>query len=330
MHELEDQLLYVVSARMDMGWGAFTEALGSLHMRSKRMGVDAATPEHLSDVRRMALTTLDLLGHISSRFDSAGSRIYAEKPLLARLPVGGLARAVLCGARSPATVSDVRAALAPGATVSAGKQPGNRKWAPTRIELSAASVEELRATAETLQVRWRSRPAAWDFLDKAAAVSDYGNALSWVSEPQLNWELREFNPFRLRFEARDQSTGSPRLVSQRNPTTGMWMHRVWRNDGSSATVDRTWGRWLVLDAQERHVLAYDARAGRLMVPTNMSLPRLIGRALALCSGLAPSRVDEAAEGHGIDGYLAYDWVSRSVADRVASLLGQQLNVSSPI
>ena len=113
-------------------------------------------------------------------------------------------------------------------------------------------------------------------------------ALTWYEREDLNWDRREFDLDRLRFgsPADDAEESRPRLVTYTHPSGWDWRDWLWQ-DGASADVDRSWGRYCVLASVGHTVLHYNHREGVATVPRQVPLPKLLARALALSSGQAP-------------------------------------------
>ena len=270
-------------------------------------------------VRAEAVDVGGVLGHWEVVRTGAARRIVVAPPLLARLPWPGLPRAVLCGSRSPDTVAEIREVCdsVDGLSLSMSAQP-HHPYAPMRLELSGESEEQMIAVGRELSVRYDPTPAAWSIARASGSVDGYLNVLAWEEREDLNWDRREFDPEFLRFGSSADGTALSRLrlITYSHPSGWDWRDWLW-NDGASADVDRSWGRFCVLASVGRSVLHYDHRDGVATVPRQVPLPKLLARALALCSGEAPRRVP----GTGI-GLRAYPSVPRPVFEVVAAKLHQ--------
>src|SRR5262249_32630815 len=133
---------------------------------------------------------------------------------------------------------------------------------------------------------------AWHLAVRAGDLAGYLTRLSWSDDPEIHWLREDFDPYTGRF-------GSPRDTKERlsryqNPIRGVWSYRLVRG-GSSAAVDHSWGRWMALSWASRFVLDYDSSTGLLRVPAKIPLPRLIARALVLCTGRAPGLAQVATD-----------------------------------
>lgn len=328
MSEQSDFLLYAISTWREISWPAFKRTFDALYMRSRKN--ETATSVSLLHDRRRTLQALDALGHCEVEFSESGGRIYVAPPLLARLPICGLPQAVLCGARSPQTANrllETCKTFGKGIMVKIAVQENNLAYAPRRIIVEAESVEIFSSLAEKLHIGFSEAPPAWSLLHFSGSLQEYLDSRAWRTEQELNWLRRDFDPANLQFHEPPINSSDFRLSSYSEPVrVGLMKHYLWR-DGVKAEVNRNWGRYAVLLWHHQNVLAYDAHRMIFVVPTNAPLPRLLARALALCSGYAPSFVEKSqlavtsSEQYGFD---IFDGVPSDIAEIVAAKLGQKL------
>src|SRR5262249_12744201 len=106
MSEIDDYLLYTLSACREMSWHNFKNAFDALSL--KYCPQDPYKTGEARHVRWRTLRSLEWLGHAESAFEEGRSTLYAAPPVLARLPISGIPTAVLCGARSPSTAGTLR------------------------------------------------------------------------------------------------------------------------------------------------------------------------------------------------------------------------------
>ena len=287
-----DALLYAASAARDLSWESFKRLVDATCMPDGKLATE------MRHVRTEAVDVGDALGHWEDVRTVAGRRVFVAPPALARLPWPGPPRAVLCGSRSPDTVVEIRQACeeAEGLSLSISAQP-HHPFAPMRIELSAESEQQLITVGREMSVRYDPTPAAWAMAQASGSVARYLSALAWEERGNLNWDRREFDPDLLRFSsfAADTTLSRLRLISYSHPNGWAWRDWLW-NNGVSADVDRSWGRYCVLASVGRSVLRYDHREGVATVSRQVPLPKLLARALALSSGKAPSLVPHAGLG----------------------------------
>ena len=296
-----------------MQWSVFKSAADTL------LPLDSGTVPDMRRARSLAASMGDALGHWDLLAgDGAAARICVAPPSLARLPWPGLPRAVLCGSRSPDTLEAVVAAAAvAGVTM---HQRRVHPYAPARIEVTAGTDAEVAGFADRLGVRYDQEPAAWLLASLSCSAREYIETLDWSPESELDWPCREFDLDRLAFGAfgeppsglRDST--QPRLLSYEHPAG--WTRRdrlIWA--GKTAAVDRSWGRYLVLAAAGKQVLRADKRHGTVGVPRYVPLPKLLARALVLCSGEPP----RAAHGPRL-GEQVYSGVPAAIIDAVTDKL----------
>src|SRR5262245_58185299 len=97
-----DLLLFAVTAAGPMSWPAFSRAYDALLGSAEGEG-GALDPGRR---RRKSRALLDALGHCETAIGNGSSTIAAAPAVLARLPVSGLPKALLVGARQPSTVPE--------------------------------------------------------------------------------------------------------------------------------------------------------------------------------------------------------------------------------
>lgn len=293
-----DALLFAISARRRLSWGSFSEILDAVFVPDDTAG---------SDVRQVRSTVASLgsaLGHWDVVSDGQSARVYIAPPSLVRLPWPGLPRAVLCGSRSPDTLHELsRACIAAGATVHPSSQNHLNRYAPTRLEVTARSPADLARVAASLGLRHQPQPVAEALTDLSGSITGYVASLEWVTEPDIDWIRRDFDPEELRLV--HTASDAPRsqqlsLTVYENRAGWARQDRLWR--GSSwARADRDWGRYAVLAARGRAVANYERSSGAFTVPRQVPLPAAPARALGLCSG-KPPRIG-THEGLGTYSYL---------------------------
>ena len=310
-----DALLFAIAARRDLSWSAFKLVADAV------LPLDTSRAPDARRTRMLAASFGDALGHWDVvAANSAAVRVCVAPPALARLPWPGLPRAVLCGSRSPDTLAAlVTASASSGVTVS---QRRIHAHVPARIEATAVAESHIVEFAASLDIRYAPEPAAWRLVKASCSVGEYLKALEWSEDPELNWPRREFDPERFAFGSvvegagERRATSQLRLISYEHPAGWTHQDRL-LHAGCSAMVDRSWARYAVLAEARTRVLQLDRRAGTVVVPRQLPLPKLIARALALCSGEPPT----LAPGPGL-GLHVYKHVPASILDEVAAKLGQ--------
>lgn len=324
MSDESERLLYVVSAKRSMAWGAFKSVFDQLDLASVRAG----GAEAASGVRRnRTVRTLDALGHCDFKFSDRESRVCVAPPVLVRLPKAGLPSAVLAGARSPETRRDVEGwCVGTGCRLSVFSQHSDLRLVPVRLLIEGDTEEALHALSRSLGIHFDGRPTAWLIVNYAGTLDQYLAAARWRTDGELNWPRKEFNCDRVQFHTGQSNIDAVALIRYTNPKRGNVLH-LFRAARRYAEVDCDWGRYAALRDAGLNILIYDERKQLFAVPMGASLPRLFARSLALCSGYAPIFLskDEAgwpsSESNGFDLFRA---VPPSIAHLVAEKLGQSL------
>ena len=318
-----DALLFTLSAWKDTNWPAFKKAFDELHVkRLSRMGVESGPARH---ERSRAAQLLESLGHCDVDFSGDSPRLYAAPSALAALPTAGVPSAILCGARSPDTADTLRrecTRLGRTAKVDVRPQYSRYAYAPARIEVEGESEDALVALAGALGIRYLPEPPAWSMVMLSPSLDDYLDSLTWSSEPEINWPRFDFRPDELRFAPPTDGTRDLRLSRYLDPSRWRTVYRLWR-DREGADVDPTWGRYAVLRSAGRRALSYDN--GAVVAPLNVPLPRLMARALTLCSGWvreSPPPESEQLRAPVEPDAVRYAGVPRDVFTELSARIGQ--------
>ena len=320
MSRAGDELLAVISARQKLPWQSFREAFDVLHTRALHTG--SGIDDGAGYIRIRSMRLLSELGHAEILGYGGSTAICAAPTVLAALPLPGLPVACLCGSRNLRAAADLReAASSFGSSVRVitRSQPFSGGYAPAAIHIEATEAGLLGEAAERADIPFVDVPPAWQILQYSGSSAEYEAQLQWNADADPVWPRKDFDPETLTFRPRDSRTGD-RLSSFQDPVTRRQIHRLWRS-GQPATVDRDWGRWLYLKDLRDPVMRFDGAAQTLSVPATVPLPALLGRALALCTGLAPARRPSPA-----DGSLQVD-VYGGVGLAAAELLASKLNVN---
>ena len=294
---------------------------------------EAETVEAVHYRRQHTLQILDWLGHCDVEFSEAGSKIYASPPALARLPISGLPQAVLCGARAPQSIRNLREVCSRrgrSLRISALRQKTELNFIPLRVAVEAESEAELVSLAKEAGLDFDEIPPSWRLLQFCGELECYLAACEWESGPDLNWPHRDFDVTHLQFRSQYTETEHNRLSSYANPVQPGYRHQIWQ--GKSWTlIDRDWGRYALLRETNVSVLVYDPEAFLFAVPVGAPLPRLFARVLTLCSGYAPRFVikkDLPFHSPEQRGFNIFSGVPPEIANTIAAKLSQKLNLES--
>ena len=310
-----------------MQWSAFRTAAETLAVDDfAETGGDgqAAVVGNTRLARYQALLSLESLGHCDSDMSGTPATVVRAPACLVRLPLGGLPQAVLAGARSERTLADVNQAARQIADLEVCSGPQQHDvFAPSRIFVRAPTVPALQELATVLGVQLAGGPPAWSIINCAASIQEYRESLAWENEDGLNWERRDFNPDDLRFTLPNGGT-HPALRSLTNPVNNMRTH-FYASGGRRSRVDRSWGRYMVMQDLDKRVMYYDPQRCKLALPATLPPPKLIERALVLCSGYTP-RVEDAPAGNsaGSSRLRVYGMIPMQIASLASEKLGQHL------
>lgn len=283
MYNEGDILLFALSGRRTTSWVAFKRSFDTVYRKHTAIaGLEQG--EKATALRWGFLRTMSCLGHIDLQYGSSGINVIASPPVLAALPSFGIRRAVLCGARSPETVQELRKAVArTGATTQRDTQSMANPYAPTRVEVQANSDNQIQDAAESLGISFASLPSARSIVEYSISLTTYCQRLTWTREEDLDWYREDFDTAYLRFRPPGASSTEPRFSRYQSPIDTLWRHRLWRA-GEFADIDLDWGRYIILAMSSRQVLRYDRNSRMVFVPSGTPLPVLLARALGLSSG----------------------------------------------
>jgi len=309
-------MLHVATARGVLAWKDWRNAYESVMSRSADgLGVSAVH----------GARTLDNLAHIELTRENHDFKVAVAPAVLAMLPRSGLPIGVICGGRSPQTERKLfEAATANSALLKTVALTAGRNFAPRALFLESEDISNLRSTAHAVGIQFSPKPPAWLLAQGSADIDSYLSARSWRHEPEPALSSSEFALTSMRFESqcKRQQSGLRllRYFPRRLPSY------VELRDGECATrTDRDWGVYAVLRAHGQNCLVHDIRGKVVAVPAAAPLPRLLGRALALCSGLPPawlSARDVQWRFPEQNGYHIYTGIPSSVAEIVFLKLGQ--------
>ena len=329
MSKDSDQLLYVISAKKEMPWASFKEAFDYLY--TLQAASRSPEPEGINYKRFQTVRAHDSLGHCEFEFSENGSQVYAASPVLVRLPCAGFPQAILVGARSPKIIHKLLDAckfIGNHVNLEVTEQPGELVLVPTRVAVQVEDVEELEAIAKSLGIAFMETPSAWSLLHFAASVDDYLATLKWSNDPELTtWKRQTFDPSSLQFRSFQEADTDIRLSQYSHPSRNTQIHYLWK-EGRCTKIDRDWGRYVVLKALQQNVLVYDQRRFIMAVPVGAKLPRLLERALTLCSGYVTTFVESLPFSPKIRGFNLFQAIPPQIAEVTAAKLGQTLCLQS--
>lgn len=320
MYDNGDVLLFALSAWRRTSWHQFKQGFDELQRKSAGTAGYGPT-ETATSHRWRALRELSALGHIDLELEPGNIQVHIAPPVLAALPGLGSHKAVLCGARSPNFIEELRAeSQSSGVEALVESQSAASPYAPTRVELRAGDAAWIKSVADNVGARYVETTPARLMAQVSISLPEYRQKLSWSSDRELNWHCEDFDTERLQFRAPSETRPERRLSRYRNPSTTMWHYRLWQSN-QSAEVDLDWGRYAILAANAQRVLGYSPENRDALVPLGAPLPTLLARAFGLCSGRCPTLAEEA-QSNPRGRYLRFNSVPPSVFNNVAAKLDQ--------
>ena len=320
MYDNGDILLFTLSAWRQTSWRQFKQCFDELQRKSAgTAGYDPS--ETATGHRWRAVRELSALGHIDLELEPDSIRVHIAPPVLAALPGLGFPKAVLCGARSPNFMENLRAeAQSAGVEALIDAQSSASPFAPTRMELRAEDATWIKTVADRVGARYVETAPARLLAQVSISMSEYLQRVAWSNDRELNWSCEDFDTERLQFRAPRENRPDQRLSRYRNPWTTMWCYRLWRGN-KSAEVDADWGRYTILATINQRVIQHSPDTGDVFVPLGAPLPTLLARAFGLCSGHCPAIAEEVQTNPG-GRYLRFIGVPPSVFNKVAAKLDQ--------
>lgn len=321
-----DRLLYAISAKRELGWSVFKrtfELLCAAH------AVDASVTD-MGFARYETARGLDALAHVEVEIDfDSGTRLYAAPPTLSLLPRAGLPKAILSGARSPNSIDVLGQRIKEigrNLQIEVREQAGKVKRFPARVSIAAESTEDLASIAKAAGVEFQRIPVSWSILNFSASLPDYLSGCNWARTDKLNWDEQQFDVDRVCFTENNGSLQDTQLIRYIHPSRQYPIYYLWKGM-EAVRVDPDWGRFAILETARRDILHYDHSVAALFLPVTVPLPKLLARALCLCSGFAPRVVSS----NGVVGselpstsFRVYGDIPPEFARVVAAKIGQKL------
>ena len=310
-----DHLLLWLSAKGEGSWSQFRAAVEELHVQQEDESVD---PDDEGDrsmrtasdlpIYQLVRFALQRLGHVEFFSHEIDNGWRVVPPAVAFLP-GSNGEGLLCGARSPALLEDLRGAG--DVEVIGSEAPGM----PQRLMLRGPSREVVAARARPLGFHMQTN-APNAILSAVPGARDH---TTWHRTPipeTPGWTIHRFSSSRLSWaevakaDATKARTGLFRFIMKHQ----RFYYLRWQ--GRSYQVPVQVGKYAVM-RQRRGILVYDSGTRVLSVPAVCRPPLLIERALVLCSGFLP-RFDPSP------GHVEYAHVPPDIARLSAELLQQEV------
>ena len=326
MYNAEDILLNVISAKREISWAEYKKLYDDLYstqILSKDLG-----ESNVNFKRSQTARGLDALGHCDFEFSKDVQRVLSTPPILGRLPETGLPKAILVGSRLPRTIINLKelAKKSRGRVrVKLDRQPDDYVLAPLRVVVESDYVKDLADFSDSIRVKFENEPAAWSVINFSSSLGQYIATLSWSRRRDLNWPRTDFSLDTLTYRRTQWQNGEMRLSRYVDPTRNVDLYLLWKGD-ECTEVDRDWGRYAALQLAGLNVVQYDVDKFEFAIPSSVPLPKLIARALTLCSGLLPTVTPSTSECSSISSYSTnvYKGIPPAVAELAATKIGQTL------
>ena len=284
--------------------------------------------------KKKYLKIMQSLGHIEVDRNTA---VFTCPPLVTVIRKKPHFLAVLTGARSPHLIKTIKEKNETSGNMTdiievEQKHPlvtnDVRLLLPDAVFIKSKTLVDIKILCEKVKIPCLSKTTVPDLLlEFSKGIKEYNETLDWKyreDEDPKPAIKRMFSIQRLHFQDR-QNTDPDRLVEYFFfPFMRTWLWHSMRG----AVVDRDWGRYLLLNNIKKNIVFYNPDSQWLAVPSNVPLPILISRAVTLCSGLAPVEILSGnLTDYGLPRTIPFDvyfMVPQDVADKTASLLGQEL------
>ena len=279
--------------------GTFREAFDVLRdsaMRDREEGQVPDTPKWVT------LYYLEQLGHIEVEVDVRGeTRFTVNRPALILKPTSLGVHALLTGSRDKELMDSLierASALNIAIKVVPQYEDNSHLILPDAIEFHALGqdgIARLRRLVDDLPVRFESGhlvpPRIIELCTDHVSLS---NSLACVNDQVEHIRCRHvFDPATLRWNLNiDPNLDKKFLLAEYRLRNYARLYWLWK-DGVAYSVDKNWGRYLALRHASANVIKVvdqgEWKDG--LVPVAAPLPRLIARAFALMTGVAPRQMD---------------------------------------
>jgi hypothetical protein len=309
-----DEVLFWLSARHEGSWPQFRAAVEELHATegdSSAHGINLDAPGF--PIHQKLRLDLERTAHVEffARECEVGWRV--APPTLAVHVIASGMRAVLCGARSPALRQRALQAIQ-----SIGGEVHVHPGVPQVIRLMANELSAFNELAEQtgILVQADAPLAILSHLPPCDPPAPAQATCEFPAGPE--WNIHRFDLAELAWgqvERRDIRLSRAGLFRfshrfHRDSYFLCWREQLYRMPRANAV-------YILLRHARRAVLHYDPDRQTLRLPAICRPPRLLERALVLCSGLPPSYATA-------DATLVYSDISPEIANFASELLRQPL------
>jgi hypothetical protein len=325
---MSEQLIYAMSTNENMKISDFNKYF--------RETYQSEYPELFEslNLRHQMIRTLDSLGYCE--FDYDKNMVYMCRPSLVLLPLCGLPKAMLVGARTPHFIDRLKnfvRELNGDAILFYHHHPKTYINIPPVIYIEANSIENIEHIANKMKIECHTKtPASWELANFSSSINQMKKKINFEHRTEPNWLKKTFDSRLLHFSRSiSDNSDSISFVSYRNPTNQQLYHLLWMED-EAAEIERDWGRYFMLSQLHRNILFYDEKSYQLAVPATVPLPCILARAIAMCNGTTPKlelhrnlEYNQVPLNHPI---LIYSGVTPTIASLVGKKIDQKLTAVS--
>jgi hypothetical protein len=308
-----NELLLWLSARRQGSWRQFRTAVEELHTgdNDPQSNGTASNGEVEFPMHQQLRLDLERLAHVEFFAQDCEEGWRVTPPTLAMHPVKTGMRAVLCGARSPALRERI---LRIGEKV--GCEMLDSRSVPSVIRFISPDTAALAEVAAHAGVYFQ--PDAPLAILSHLPPCDLPRGNKQTELPVgADWRIREFDPIGLHWRETDrQHAQTARTGLFEFQHYRQWLYFL-RRKRMTFKMGRGVALYALLSRTRRDLLRYDTATQTLRLPAICRPPRLLERALVLCSGLPP--LYDAKTGS-----LGYIDVPSDIARFAAELLRQPL------
>ena len=305
-----NELLLWLSARCEGSWGQFRAAVDELPA-SDEDDTTTAVDDEFSLHHRLR-QSLDCLGHVEFFAHECERGWRVAPPILAARRMNSHFVGILCGARTTEFLNRIS-----GFTDGCQVERTELLAAPDRVRVLADSSELIERLAQVVGVHVQYE-APLAILMHVPRINSPRRESADEFPVGADWTIHEFDARKLRWreiKRADVQKARRGLFRFRD----RFQTRLYfaRRDSATHKVGRGVGIYQALRAIRRGVLMYSREPQELQLPAICRPPRLLERALALCSGIPPIYEPSTAQ-------LIYHEVPANIAALAAELLLQPL------
>lgn len=335
MPPMSNLLLYALSSLGTMGLDRFNDYFYTLYRRDMVKSEDI----NIKDLRNRAIRALDSLGYCEFDFDKR--YVSACDSAIVSLPCSGIPRAIITGARTEGLIDRMHTfEKSHKGEISIQSVPQfivyEELSSSTNVRFPLPDAILIEAAAEPVIKDLASYMRISKFVDysPSAALARFSTNISELKESMnveipsdLDWPNKTFDIDRLSFKKGKLPRDKPSLVVYTSPIDQHRLHVYWK-ENIGHEVDRDWGRYLVLYENGARVVLYDKKSQNFAIPATVPLPRLLARAVTMCSGrvatsapLTDNKIGNIMAKQPLEIYSA---VPAHIAYLIAEKLGQEI------